>query len=160
MEPAIDAVAQGVAEAVGQAMISHDAAMRGLGMELLEIGPGRARLRMAVRPDMLNSLGICHGGFIFTLADSAFAFACNSYNKATVAQRADISFLAMVPADAVLVAEAREMASTGRSGVYDVEVRDQHGRLLGLFRGHSRQVKGAVTPPPGSPALASGETAI
>lgn len=137
---------QQVAEAVGRAMYAADAATRGLGIELLDIGPGRARLRMAVRPDMLNGHGICHGGFMFTLADSAFAFACNSYNKAAVAQRADISFLAMVPHDAVLTAEAREMAGGGRSGVYDIELRDQHGKLVGLFRGHSRQIKGEVVP--------------
>lgn len=137
---------QQIAEAVGRKMFAEDDASRLLGLELLDIAPGRARMRMTVRPDMLNGHKILHGGFMFTLADSTFAFACNSYNKTAVAQRADISFLSMVPADAVLIAEAREVASTGRSGVYDIEVKDQAGKLVGLFRGHSRQVKGEVVP--------------
>lgn len=127
-------------------MAAADTATRELGVELLEAGPGRAKLRMAVQAKMLNAVGICHGGYIFLLADAAFAFACNSYNRVALAQRADISFIAKVAPDTVLTAEACEAAHTGRSGVYDVEVRDQDGNLVGLFRGHSREVKGNVVP--------------
>jgi len=137
---------QAIAETVGRAMAAADTATRELGVELLEIGPGSAKLRMIVQPKMLNAVGICHGGYIFLLADAAFAFACNSYNRVALAQRADISFTAKVAPGSVLTATAREAVHTGRSGVYDIEVRDQDSTLVGLFRGHSREVKGEVVP--------------
>lgn len=137
---------QALAEAVGQALFSRDPVAKSLGIRLLEISPGRARMEMRVRPDMVNGHGTCHGGMIFTLADACFAYACHSRNRNAVAQRADISFIATAPVDALLTAIAEERATTGRSGVYDISVTDEQGRTIGLFRGHSRQISGDVVP--------------
>lgn len=123
-------------------MFAKDRASAGLGMEITEIAPGRATLTMRVRPEMLNGHGICHGGFIFTLADSAFAFACNSHNRLTVAQQNQITYLAPGKAEERLTAEAREVSLTGRSGIYDVTVTGEDGRQVALFRGLSRTIKG------------------
>ena len=125
-----------------EVMFARDSASAGLGMRVDEVTPGGAVLSMSVRPDMLNGHGICHGGFIFTLADSAFAFACNSYNQLAVAQQNQISYLAPGKAGERLHAAAREQSRTGRSGVYDVTVTGEDGRTIALFRGLSRTIKG------------------
>ncbi|MEM8579371.1 MAG: hydroxyphenylacetyl-CoA thioesterase PaaI [Pseudomonadota bacterium] len=130
------------AERSAAAMWARDAASQGLGMVLTQIGPGCATLTMPVRPDMLNGHGICHGGYIFTLADSAFAFACNSYNQLAVAQSNSITYLAPGQPGDTLTATAAEVARAGRSGTYDVTVTDGAGSPLALFRGLSRTVKG------------------
>ena len=136
--------AQSLAERVAAGMFAQDQASRGLGMRLLRVAPGYAEMTMVVRPDMLNGHAICHGGFVFTLADSAFAFACNSYNANTVAAGCSIEFLAATREGDVLTATARERALAGRSGVYDVDVANQHGQTIALFRGKSTRIKGHV----------------
>ncbi|MEM6371161.1 MAG: hydroxyphenylacetyl-CoA thioesterase PaaI [Pseudomonadota bacterium] len=123
-------------------MWSKDRASQALGMTITHIGPGTATLTMPVRDDMLNGHGICHGGMIFTLADSAFAFACNTYNARTVAQSNQITYLAPAPAGATLTATATEVARTGRSGTYDVTVTTENGEKIALFRGLSRTIAG------------------
>lgn len=133
-----------LAHDVGQAMWSRDRATAFLGMTLLEIAPGRARLSMEVQPDMLNGHGLCHGGMIFALADSAFAYACNSYNQNTVASACGVDFLAPARAGDVLEAEAAERSLAGRTGVYDVTVRIRGGATVALFRGKSYRIKGEV----------------
>ena len=137
--------AQRLAQTVGRAMYDADNASRSLGMVLDEIRPGQATLRMIVRDDMINGHDICHGGLIFTLADSAFAFACNARNQVTVAAGAEIHFISPARKGETLVAVARERASAGRSGVYDIEVTDRaSGRLVALFRGRSRRIDGSI----------------
>ena len=130
------------AEKCAALMLDKDAATKGLGMTIKRIAPGEATLTMTVRPEMLNGHGICHGGFIFTLADSAFAFACNTYNQLTVAQQNQITFLQPGKAHETLTASAAEVSRTGRSGIYDVTVTGEGGRTVALFRGLSRTVKG------------------
>lgn len=130
------------AERAAQAMWASDAASQWLGLTLDDIAPGRAVMSMAVQTHHLNGHGICHGGFIFTLADSAFAFACNSYNRITVAQQNQITYLAPGQPDERLVAVATEVSLSGRSGVYDVAVTGADGRRIALFRGLSRTIKG------------------
>jgi acyl-CoA thioesterase len=131
---------EGLAERGARAMWSQDAASAGLGIELVDVGPGRARLRMAVTSSMVNGHEIAHGGLVFTLADSAFAVACNTHGVVTVAAGADISFVAPAHLGDVLVAEAVEQARYGRSGVTDVTVTRQDGGLVALFRGRSRSL--------------------
>lgn len=133
-----------LARDVGQAMWDRDRATKFLGMELVEVTPGRARLTMTVQPDMVNGHGLCHGGMIFTLADSAFAYACNSYNQNTVASACGVDFLAPARVGDVLEAEAAERSLAGRTGVYDVTVRIQGGATVALFRGKSYRIKGEV----------------
>ena len=140
--PATPPAAQQIAERCAAIMWAEDHAARGLGIELLEVAPGFARLRMAVRPEMANGHGICHGGFIFTLADAAFSYACNSDNQRAVAAGADINFLAPAHAGDVLLAEARVRSQGRRAGIYDVEVSDQDGRAIALFRGRASRIKG------------------
>ena len=130
------------AERSAAAMWEKDRASKWLGARLDSVGPGQAEMSMRVAAHHLNGHGICHGGYIFTLADSAFAFACNSYNRLVVAQENTVTFLAPGREGERLVAQAREVALTGRSGVYDVEVIGEDGRRLALFRGLSRQVSG------------------
>lgn len=130
------------AERSADAMWADDPASQALGMSLIEVGPGRAVITMSVRKDMANGHGICHGGFIFTLADSAFAFACNSYNQRVVAQHNSITYLAPGQLGERLTATATEVSRTGRSGVYDVIVTGEDGHTVALFRGHARQIKG------------------
>lgn len=125
-------------------MYASDRASSALGMRIERIGPGHAALTMAVRDDMLNGHAICHGGYIFLLADSAFAFACNSHNRNTVAQGCSIDYLAPAHAGDVLHATAHERSRTGRTGVYDIEVRNQHGATVALFRGKSYRIDGHV----------------
>ncbi len=123
-------------------MFAQDKASKFLGLEFADIGPGMARMTLKVQPHHCNGHGICHGGFIFTLADSAFAFACNSYNRNVVAQHNQISFIAPGREGDVLTAEAREISLTGRSGIYDVTVTSPDGTKIAEMRGCSRQVKG------------------
>jgi len=138
--------AQRLAEAAGRTMYERDPASQGLGMQLLEIRPGYARMSMTVRDDMLNGHATCHGGYIFMLADSAFAFACNSHNFNTVGAGCTIDYLAPGRPGDVLVAEAVEQALQGKTGVYDVAVTDQDGRTIALFRGKSHRVNGTLVP--------------
>ena len=140
--------AQDLAERAAAAMFAEDRASRGLGMEIASVAPGKAVLTMTVREDMVNGHGICHGGFIFLLADSSFAFACNSYNLSTVAAHADISFVKAASAGDTLTASARETFRAGRNGIYDIEVTDQTGAVVAHFRGKSRTIKGTVIPEP------------
>jgi len=121
-------------------MYDHDAASRALGVTISNVAPGSAVASMKVRQDMVNGHGICHGGYIFTLADTAFAFACNTYDDVTVAAGADISFLEPVHQDAQLTATAVELARRGRSGLYDVTVRTNDGVVVAEFRGRSRSL--------------------
>lgn len=113
-------------------------------MTLSAIGPGTAEFAMTVRDDMVNSHGICHGGFIFTLADTAFAYACNARNRRAVAQSCSITFLQPAAAGSRLIARCTEVASTGRSGIYDTTVSDESGATIAVFRGQSREIKGAI----------------
>lgn len=139
------AEAERLAEAVGRSMLADDAASRALGMVLEEIAPGRARMRMVVRDDMLNGHDLCHGGLIFTLADSAFAFACNARNHVTVAAAAEIHFVSPARKGETLLADARERAQAGRSGIYDVEVTESlSGRLVALFRARAHRIEGRI----------------
>lgn len=135
---------QELALAASKAMWTRDNATHALGMELVSVAPGRAVLRMKVRSDMVNGHHICHGGLIFTLADSAFAYACNSYNLNTVASGCSIDFLAPGREGDVLEASAVERSSAGRTGVYDVEVKVVGGSTVALFRGRSYRIKGEV----------------
>jgi acyl-CoA thioesterase len=134
---------QRVATRSAEAMWAGDAASRALGMELLDVAPGRATVRMTVREDMVNGHAIGHGGLTFTLADTAFAFACNSYNRSTVAARCEITFLAPTRLGDVLVASAVERSRAGRDGVYDVTVR-VGGTVVAELVGHSREIRGVL----------------
>lgn len=133
---------QTVAERVRDGMFANDRASQGLGMEIIGIGPGYAKITMPVREDMLNGFSICHGGFIATLADSAFAFACNSYNEQTVASGISVDFMAPGRPGDLLTAEAREVFVAGRTGVYDITVTNQKGELIAVMRGKSYRLKG------------------
>ena len=132
-----------VARRSAEAMWSSDRASRSLGMEIVEIAPGRATMRMTVREDMVNGHAIGHGGFTFTLADSAFAFACNSYNRSTVAASCEIRFLAPTRLGDVLVAEAVERSRVGRDGVYDITVRAGETPVA-EFVGRSKEIRGTL----------------
>jgi len=134
-------IAEEIASRCAEFMWADDAASQALGMDLIDIGPGRATIAMTVRDDMVNGHAIGHGGFTFTLADSAFAFACNSYNRRTVAQSCSISYLAPTRLGQVLIAEATERLRTGRSGIYDITVRAGE-QVVAEFRGHSREIGG------------------
>lgn len=131
-----------VARLSADAMWAGDTASQGLGMEILDVGPGTARLSMTVTGQMVNGHGLCHGGFIFTLADSAFAFACNSHGRHALAQHCAITFLAPGRLGMRLVADARERHLGERTGIYDVTVRDEAGGAIAEFRGHSRTLAG------------------
>jgi len=128
--------------AVARRMWEDDVPARSLGIEPVEVRPGHARLRMRVRKEFVNAVGVCHGGYIFLLADTAFAFACNSHNQKAVAASAHIDFVAPAFEDDHLLAEGIEQHLAGRSGVYDVRVTNQDGRLVALFRGKSATIKG------------------
>jgi acyl-CoA thioesterase len=133
---------QQVAEKVAEIMWPDDHAARGLGMEIVAVGPGTATLRMTVRQDMVNGHGSCHGAFIFAVADSTFAYACNSDNHRAVAGGVDINFLAPASIGDVLTAVGCMRQQGGRSGIYDIEVSNQDGKLIAVFRGRSVRVKG------------------
>lgn len=138
---------QAVADHVRHAMLANDRATQGLGIAITAMGPGHATLEMTVRADMLNGFATCHGGFITALADSAFAFACNSRNDMTVASGLAIDFLAPAREGDRLTAEAAEVSLAGRTGVYDVNVRNQRGEAIAVFRGRSYCLKGRPTVP-------------
>lgn len=138
------AKAQRIAEAVRDAMYSRDHAAQGLGITVDDIGPGRSRLTMTVRQDMVNGHDILHGGLCFTLADTAFAYCCNSHNYNTVAHSCSITFTNAGKLGDVLTAEAVEPYQRGRNGVTDVTVTNQDGVVVALFRGNSRRIAGHV----------------
>ncbi|MFG6449304.1 hydroxyphenylacetyl-CoA thioesterase PaaI [Roseateles sp. BYS180W] len=138
---------QELAQAVRTHMLAQDRASLGLGMEVVAIAPGSAAVQMRVRADMLNGFGICHGGFITTLADSAFAFACNSRNVLTVAQGLSVDFVAPAREGDVLLAQAQEQHLAGRTGVYDVRVTRADGSLVAVMRGKSYALKGKCVLP-------------
>ena len=133
---------QQIAEKCAELMWPDDHAARGLGMEIVAVGPGMATLRMPVRQDMVNGHGTCHGAFIFAVADSTFAYACNSDNHRAVAGGVDINFLAPALLGDVLTAVGQRRQQGGRSGIYDMEVTNQDGKLIAVFRGRSVRVKG------------------
>ena len=133
-----------LARACAAAMWAQDLASQRLGMVLEDVGPGRAVLTMTVTADMVNGHGSAHGGFIFALADSAFAFACNTIDQRSVGQQAAITYLAPARAGDRLTATATERARPGRSGLYDVTVTGADGTVIAEFRGHSRTVKGRI----------------
>lgn len=135
---------QVLADAVGQGMYSIDPATQAMGVVLEMIAPGEARMRMTVRHDMLNGHQTCHGGFLFAFADSTFAFACNARNQSTVAAGCTIDFLAPGFEGDILTAHAKERSLAGRTGIYDVTVTNQDGKILALFRGRSYRIKGQV----------------
>jgi acyl-CoA thioesterase len=134
-----------LARACADAMWAEDDASNGLGMEIVDVGPGRATLTMTVKPHMVNGQRIAHGGFIFLLADSTFAFACNSRNERAVAAQCDITFIKPGKLGDRLVATAREISRSGRSGIYDISVAAE-GVVIAEFRGHSRTIAGTWLP--------------
>ncbi|MDB5961663.1 MAG: paaD [Massilia sp.] len=136
--------AQALAELAGKTMYERDPATQNLGIVLAEIRPGYARMTMTVRPEMLNGHQSCHGGYIFLLADSAFAFACNSHNFVTVGAGCTIDYVAPGRAGDVLEAEGVEQVMAGKTGVYDITVRNQERKVIALFRGKSHRVAGLV----------------
>jgi acyl-CoA thioesterase len=135
---------QAMAEACARAMWAEDQASQGLGMAIARVAPGEAVLTMAVTERMVNGHGLCHGGFIFTLADSAFAFACNTYDQRTVAQHCAVTFLSPARLGDALAAHAVEVFRGGRSGIYDITVTGRDGAVVAEFRGHSRTIKGSL----------------
>jgi len=137
--------AQRLSEAAAQALMARDNASAALGIKLIEVRPGYARMQMTVRSDMVNIHGTAHGGMVFTLADSAFGYACNSHNKIAVASGCSIDFLRPAHLDETLTATAVEQTVIGRNGVYDVRVENNKGELVALFRGKSAQIRGTVT---------------
>jgi len=143
---------QELAERVRDHMWADDRASQALGMEVLAVGPGTATLRMTVREDMLNGHAICHGGLVTTLADSAFAFACNSYDELTVASGFSVDLVAPGRLGDVLTARAHEVNKAGRTGVYDIEVRNQRDERVAVFRGRSYTMKGRCVLPSSSAA--------
>lgn len=131
-----------IAQAARDAMLKDDHATKALGISIDEVGPGSCTATMKVRSDMLNGHAICHGGLITTLADSAFAFACNAYNEITVASGFDVNLLAAARLGDHLTAQAVEVSKSGRTGVYDISVTNQHGERIAAFRGRSYTMKG------------------
>ncbi|WP_339670733.1 hydroxyphenylacetyl-CoA thioesterase PaaI [Dasania marina] len=139
---------QDLAQACADSMYKVDNASQALGMKILSVAPGRAELSMTVRDDMLNGHGSCHGGFIFALADSTFAFACNSRNISTVAQAVNIDYVRPGMAGELLTAVAVEKNLAGRTGLYDVTVSNEQGEDVAYFRGKSYRIRGTVLPEP------------
>ena len=141
---------QQTAELVRDGMFARDRAAQSQAMRITHIAPGEATIEMAVRDDMLNGFDTCHGGFITTLGDTAFAYACNTRNELTVASGLSVDFVAPGRPRDVLVAEAKELSQAGRTGVYDVTIRNRQGQLIALFRGKSYSMKGKPTVPDAS----------
>jgi acyl-CoA thioesterase len=137
---------EALADACSQRMWAQDTASQKLGMQLDFVEPGHSTISMTITDNMTNGHGICHGGYIFTLADSAFAFACNTYNQVTVAQHCSVTFLAPVHLNDRLTANACERSRKGRSGLYDVTITNQNGETIAEFRGNSRTTKGTILP--------------
>jgi len=133
---------QQIAEASRDAMWANDRACKALGIQVMAVGPGSATLTMSVREDMLNGHDLCHGGLVATLADSAFAYACNAYNELTVASGFDIHLMDSARLGDVLIASATELSKGGRTGVYDIVVNNQSGEQIAAFRGRSYTMKG------------------
>ncbi|MEZ5857171.1 MAG: hydroxyphenylacetyl-CoA thioesterase PaaI [Hyphomicrobiaceae bacterium] len=138
--------AKALAKASAEAMWADDNASRGLGMAIEDVGPGTATLSMTIRADMVNGLAVCHGGLIFTLADSACAFASNSYNKRMLLQSSQITLLAPAKLGMRLLAVAEERQRGERSGIYDVRVSAPNGETIAEFRGHVRSIPGSLLP--------------
>ena len=142
-----DINADALAQQVGVSMFAADTASRDtMGMQLLYCKPGEASMRMSIEDKHLNGHQMCHGGFIFTLADSTFAFACNSHNNAAVASAASIEFLKPAHVGDVLTCVGIEQTLSGRHGIYDMRVTNQHGDTIAMFRGKSAQIQGTVIP--------------
>jgi acyl-CoA thioesterase len=137
-------VTRTLAERVAEVLYVNDKASQSHGIRIAEVRPGYARLSMSVRGDMVNGHRICHGGMVFTLADSAFAFACNSHNENTVAAAASIDFLAAAHEGDELTAEAKELWRTRRNGIYEITVTNQKGARIAFFRGRSYRIEGHV----------------
>jgi acyl-CoA thioesterase len=137
--------AQRLAEAAAQTLSARDPASDALGMKLVEVRPGYARMQMTVREDMVNLHGTAHGGLVFALADSAFGYACNTHNKVAVASGCSIDFLRPAHLGDILTAIAVEQALIGRNGVYDVRIENNKGELVALFRGKSAQIRGTIS---------------
>jgi acyl-CoA thioesterase len=138
---------QQTADGVREGMWANDRAGKALGMRIISVTPGQAVLEMVVREDMLNGHDICHGGLIATLADTAFAYACNSYDELTVASGFSIDLLAPGHLGDVLTASAHEVSKTGRTGLYDIEVKNQAGKRVAVFRGRSHTLRGKPAVP-------------
>jgi acyl-CoA thioesterase len=136
--------AQRLAEQSVAALYAGDRASQSLGIRIEQVSPGAVRVAMTVRPDMVNGHRLCHGGLVFALADSAFAFACNSYGDNTLAAAASIDFLAPAREGDALTAEARELWRAGRSGIYEITVSNQRGDRIALFRGRSHRIEGRL----------------
>ena len=139
-----DGATQALAARAAGALFAADRAAHGAGIELVSVGPGEAAMTMTVDDAMLNGHGTCHGGYLFLLADSTFAYACNSHNQRTVAAHGDISFVRPVGPGEVLTARGREVWRAGRNGICDVTVTDHSGTTVAVFRGRSRTVGGPV----------------
>jgi acyl-CoA thioesterase len=137
---------QQLAEACARVMWNDDNASRHLGMKIEHIAPGEATLSMTLTETMTNGHGNAHGGYLFTFADSAFAFACNTYNQVTVAQHCSVTFIAPGALGDRLIATAREVSRRGRSGIYDIRVAREDGTAIAEFRGHSRVLPGTLLP--------------
>jgi len=135
---------QQLAQSCADAMFQRDQASRNLGMKITQVSPGKATVTMPVSSIMIQGHGSCHGGYLFTLADSAFAFACNSYNKATVASGCTIDYMLGTREGDLLTASAVEQSRGNRTGVYDITITNQNGHVVALFRGKSYQVRGEV----------------
>ena len=135
-----------IARACAEAMWAEDSASKGLGMQLISVEPGRAVLAMTITERMVNGHNIAHGGFIFTLADSTFAFACNTYNQRAVAQQCAITFIAPGKLGDRLISKGVECHRAGRSGIYDITVQREDGTVIAEFRGHSRTIEGTLLP--------------
>jgi acyl-CoA thioesterase len=135
--------AHSIAKQVGQQMYANDKATQHLGIELVSIAPGQSAMRMTIKDFMVNGHGICHGGYLFLLADSAFAFACNSHGQFAVAAGANIDFLAPGKLGDVLTAVGKQITQGKRSGLYDMTVTNQDGVVLAIFRGRSATIKGS-----------------
>jgi len=135
---------QQVAQRCAEILWPEDNASIGMGMELLAVGPGTATLRMTIRPDMTNCHGTCHGAYIFAVADTAFAYACNSFNQRAVAAGADIDYLAPARAGDVLTARGRALQQGDRRGIYDIEVTNQDDDVIAVFRGRSARIHGQL----------------
>ncbi len=132
---------QQLAEAVSQAMLAKDRVAQDLNIQLVSVGAGSATMSMTVQERMLNGFTICHGGYITVLADTAFAYACNSYNDVTVASSLGIEFIAAVQGGDVLTAVAKEVSLAGRTGLYDIDVSNQTGKRVAMMRGRSYRLK-------------------
>lgn len=138
--------AQRLANACADALWENDKATQFLDMKLTNVAPGSCHMSMNIQPHMCNGHGDCHGGYIFTLADSAFAFACNTYNQRAVAQHCSITYIRPASQGEYLTAIATEVSRQGRSGIYDIHVQNESGDIIAQFRGHSRTIKGTLVP--------------